>query len=84
MPCLVVDVPGGGRAIVKLAAPRRKFCPFCKAGVKRYVTKLCDYPLPFDPKQTCDAGMCDRHAFSVAPNVDYCPNHKPAEASHGK
>jgi hypothetical protein len=79
IPCLVVDMPGGGRAIVKLAPERRKLCPFCKHYRKRYVTRLCDFPLPFDPKQTCDAGMCDRCAYPVAPDVDYCPNHKPAK-----
>lgn len=79
IPCLVVDMPGGGRAIVKLAPQRRKLCQFCRQGK---VTKLCDFKLTAGDVghvQTCDAGMCDRCAYPVALNVDYCPNHKPAK-----
>jgi hypothetical protein len=61
-------MPGGGRAIVKLA-PAAK-CEFCRM---RPHTKLCDFPA--GPGKTCDAKMCDRCATHVGRDLDNCPRH---------
>lgn len=76
-PCRVIGLPGGGHAIVKLAPGRRKLCKFC---MLRSVTKLCDFKISSGDvghTRTCDAGMCDRCAYPMAREVDYCPDHKP-------
>ena len=36
-------------------------------------TLLCDFPV--SDGKTCDAPICDLHAFNVAPEIDYCPGH---------
>ena len=74
MPCEVIDIPGGGRAIIRRS--RRPNCQFCK---QREYTKLCDYRLSVGSvghSRTCDAKMCDRCATNVGRDLDYCPNHK--------
>jgi hypothetical protein len=73
MPCLVVDMPGGGKAIVKLAPERKRRCKFCGVG---WVSRLCDFKT--GEAATCDAGMCARCAYPVARDVDYCPTHRKA------
>ena len=34
---------------------------------------LCDYPV--GDGKTCDAALCQSHAFEVAPNIHYCHGH---------
>jgi hypothetical protein len=34
---------------------------------------LCDYPVGND--KTCDAQLCEEHAYEVAPGVHYCKGH---------
>lgn len=72
MPCDVIDLPGGGRAIIRRS--RRPSCQFCT----REHTKLCDAKIAVGSvghTRTCDAKMCDLHARRVGPDLDYCPNH---------
>lgn len=79
MPCLVVDVPGGGRAIVRVQRQKPKTCKFCG---QRPVSKLCDFKIAsgdIGHKRTCDAGICSSCAYPVAHEVDYCPDHKPVK-----
>lgn len=51
-------------------ARRRRRCRWCSAPS----TKLCDFKAP-GAKRTCDASMCDRHAKSIGPDLDRCPDH---------
>lgn len=74
MPCEVIDIPGGGRAIIKRS--RRPACQFCK---QREHTKLCDFKIKVGDvghSRTCDAKMCDRCATNVGRDLDYCPTHQ--------
>jgi hypothetical protein len=83
MPCHVVDLPGGHHAIVKTAYSKPKTCKFCG---QRPVSKLCDYKISVGDvghTRTCDAGMCAQCAYPVAPDVDYCPDHRPKGNRHG-
>lgn len=42
-------------------------------------TKLCDFPVKRNGKwASCDHRICDSHATTIRPNVDYCPDHKGA------
>lgn len=68
-PCLVIALPGGGRAIVRTAR-RRCSAPGCAAEG----TLLCDWPLRFG--KTCDAPVCRAHARHVGPDRDLCPAHR--------
>jgi hypothetical protein len=79
MPCSIVNLPGGGVAIVKHAAGRTKKCRFCE----KSSTKLCDFVTGKTlggANITCDAPICDRHATPIktspdADQLDYCPRH---------
>ncbi len=47
-------------------------CHFCHLTS----TKLCDHPVVGSKSgKTCDLPICDRHATSVGPDRDFCPNH---------
>jgi hypothetical protein len=79
MPCVI-----HGNAIVCGRGARPPKCRFCD----RQSTKLCDFVTSHQQqvthKKTCDAPMCDVHAKSVGPNLDYCPDHakeKPCQSS---
>lgn len=80
MPCQTIQLPGGGYAIVRTSGRRSRptVCQFCKV---RFITKLCDKKVGASlfHTRTCDAGMCDECATNVAPEVDYCPDHKAQE-----
>jgi len=46
-------------------------------------TKLCDGPPVPNIKSkdgTCSTPLCDKHAFHLAPDKDYCPKHIPNRA----
>lgn len=68
MPCHWIKLPGGGVAIVKMAAPRRKRCA-CGA----WSTRLCDHDM--GNGKTCDKPMCERCAKRIGPNLDLCKEH---------
>lgn len=71
MPCYHIQLPGGGTALVRMQAPRRKLCPFCR---KRQATQLCDFPV--GKGKTCDRPICKECAVVVDPDRDHCPTHK--------
>ncbi len=61
-----VRIPNG---ILCGSFPRRKPCAWCsKPG-----TRLCDQQ--FIEGGTCDAPMCDAHAYRPAVELDFCPHH---------
>lgn len=73
MPCIVVPIPGGGHAIVKVAKSRKK-CFVCgRPGADR----LCDYPVSHSPSDLAFTGTCDRllcqTCRTVIKGADYCP-----------
>lgn len=79
-PCSRIDLGGGIHAIVCGPKQRERKCYVCGAPAPY----LCDFRLS-SPHQvthvkTCDKPVCERHRMSVAPNVDYCPDHAEREA----
>ena len=78
MPCMVVDIPGHGRAHVCVRGGRSKRCSFCSTG---YVEKLCDFDV--GKGRTCDAGMCAKCATNVGEDRDFCPKHKGQTPAQG-
>lgn len=80
MPCSLIKLPGGGVAIVKHAAPRRKRCGTCRASAPF----LCDWKMNAStaPEQTCDASLCAKHALEVEPDKHLCPLHQSAWRAH--
>lgn len=91
MVCRTVAIPGGGYAIVKMAAARRRRCQFVgdygRLHCKKTGTLQCDWPKPGGG--TCDAYMCAEHSRQDGPK-DYCLLHvdaptglpRPAEEQH--
>ena len=68
MTCHSVKLPSGAHAIV-CTLPSVERCTVCghPAG------KLCDYLV--GKNTTCDAALCNRHAVSRWPGIDWCPTH---------
>lgn len=65
----------GTRMILCHSGPRPKKSERCVVcGNPR--TKLCDYPV--GKNKTCDAPLCDEHAYRPyqQEDIDYCPKHK--------
>lgn len=80
MPCKVIDLPGGGRAILKLQAPRKRFCVTCG----KPAPVLCDYPVKRAGKETtCDRACCRAHCVSIGPDRDYCLAHAEGSGING-
>lgn len=75
MPCDLVTIPDGGRAIV-CSSGRAKSCD-CGARA-RY---LCDWKTPDRRSGTCDAPICAAHAASPAPEKHLCPDHAASYAA---
>lgn len=75
MPCEWRNLPGGGMVHIRYAKGAVKKCRWCQS----LSTKLCDFvvsdPAVITHRKTCDAPMCNDHAKSVGPNLDYCPDH---------
>ncbi len=69
MPCNVVSLPGGGRAIV-CSSGRRKLC-----GCGKTSTRLCDWKVPSRRSGTCDAPLCEACSHVPATEKDLCPIH---------
>lgn len=72
MPCDLLPLPGGGRAIV--CTTGRRTLPRCACG--RVAPLLCDWKL--EDGQTCDAALCARCSTTPAPDKDLCPRHADA------
>jgi len=74
MPC-EIEERKGSVVFTRYAKPPLKKCRWCQ----HLCTKLCDFvispPEQVTHRRTCDAPMCDAHAKSVGPNLDYCPDH---------
>ena len=76
MTCSIVQIPGGGVAIVKHANPRYPRCGFCQK--TRAATQLCDAEIAKTlggTAITCDAPVCTVCALRVG-ELDYCPKHR--------
>lgn len=72
MPCNTIKDDEGRVTAIICSRNRRQWCHVCRAAC----TKLCDFPLTGKKAgQTCDRPMCDRHAVSQGPEVDYCETH---------
>jgi hypothetical protein len=71
--CLHMKMPDGTVGIICGARQKRQFC-----ACGRVSTKLCDWKVPGKKSGTCDAPLCDQHAFAVAPDRDLCPEHQRA------
>ena len=72
MPCIKVDLPGGGFALARVSSDRVKSCKYCG----RISSKLCDFKLTGSKAgKTCDAPMCEKCAHYVEPDKDYCKPH---------
>lgn len=69
MTCDLIDLPGGGRAIVCSSRKRQR----CECG--KSATLLCDWKVPDHRSGTCDRPICRACATSVAPEKDLCPQH---------
>lgn len=73
--CDYVDLPGGGKAIVRFSGKRPPKCGWCA----RTSSKLCDAivspPEQVTHKRTCDAPICDQCTTSAGRNRDLCPMH---------
>ena len=63
----------GTTAIIYGARQKRQFC-----ACGRVSSKLCDWKVPEKKSGTCDRPICDKHALSVAPDRDLCPEHQKA------
>lgn len=71
--CNTVKLPGGGTAIVCGPRAPTKRCAHC--GARSW--KLCDGPAAAGPPgATCDRPLCDTCAQHVAPNLDFCRDHR--------
>jgi hypothetical protein len=78
MPCSFVKLPGGGTAIVKHSAPRRKRCRWCQ----QTAANLCDFEVGKTlggAPITCDAPMCFEHSTDSSGNRHRCPTHALAD-----
>jgi hypothetical protein len=67
-----IDHPSLGHVHIKCSRVSTRRCQFCNTG---YAEKLCDFPMNAKGK-TCSAGMCNKCATAVGPELDYCPRHK--------
>lgn len=71
MVCEPFILPNGARGCV--CGPRR--ASSCShPGCLQPHTKLCDWPI--GGGKTCSKRLCDGHAVSAGPDLDYCPDHE--------
>lgn len=73
MTCQWVNLPGGGRAIVKYSEPARKRCSACGCLTAAKEQRECDWKL--GNGKTCDRLICTGCATVPAPDKDLCPEH---------
>ena len=70
--CVLVKLPGGGSALVRMSSRRPQRCWFCE---KRSAL-LCDFPVARDGRAaTCDKPLCEKCAVKNG-KLDFCPNHE--------
>ena len=69
MPCEVLPMPGGGKAIVCSSGRTKR----CACGGR--APFLCDWKVPDRRSGTCDAPICAKCATSPAPEKHLCPQH---------
>lgn len=74
MPCQTVILPGGGRAILCFDRGRASKCSV--EGCDQPADYACDFPDPSRRSGTCDANLCEAHAVSKGPDLDWCPHHE--------
>jgi hypothetical protein len=74
MACETIKLGDGTTAIMCMRGGRaRASCRWCS----KPSTKLCDYPLrAAKAGKTCDALICDQHAYEVGPDRHFCPPHR--------
>lgn len=76
--CEVVDMPGGGTAIVRMGGKAPALCDVCK---RLRHTKLCDaitlsgIGTQFRSAGTCNRKLCATCALTVG-KQDFCPDHR--------
>lgn len=78
MACEIKPLAGGGFAIIYSRGRKpRALCQ--EPGCINVHSKLCDWPTkesnPDGTITTCDRRICDDHAASGGPDIDYCPAH---------
>src|SRR6059058_2596584 len=71
VPCYVVMLPNGIRALVRMARPRRGRCAAC--GRRGTAERACDWKVTKD--RTCDRALCLQCTSSPAAGNDLCPEH---------
>jgi hypothetical protein len=71
MPWKTIETESGPLTFHACTRGGTRYCTFCR---NLPVAKLCDYAT--GKNKTCDAGMCEKCATSVGPDLDYCPRHK--------
>jgi hypothetical protein len=83
MACEHFTLPNGARGIA--CGPRlpRRASSCSHPGCLEPHTKLCDWPVAGG--KTCDKRLCDGHAVSGGPDLDYCPGHEAGyDQDHGE
>lgn len=69
MPCYIERLKDGGIGFLC-----GSLGPHCEAdGCAASTSFLCDYPI--GDLKTCDLALCGSHAYEVAADTHYCPNH---------
>lgn len=74
MPCTPFRLPDGTRGIICTRSRRRATPPCAIAGCTSTTGFQCDYPV--SARKTCDRHLCAIHAFELAREVHYCPEHR--------
>lgn len=64
-----IGLVGGERGIMFLDGPDMVGCDTCH----RCADWLCDFPL--GQGETCDANLCDDHAYPAGHGLHFCPAH---------
>jgi len=63
-------------SVARAAAPKKKFCKFCRAvNRQQLAAHVCNYLNGLG--KVCGAGICDRHTFHMGPDQVRCPHHDP-------
>jgi len=78
MPCDIRSGPGDIFTVSCSRDPRPQRCRWCA----KQSSGFCDFRETKDnstagnPSATCDAPFCLRHGQRIAPNMDYCQEHR--------
>ncbi len=79
MPCHIVDLPGGGHAVVTVRG-NRQLCQACRENTS---TLLCDFPDSSHKTGTCSRRLCRLCAVRRGA-LDFCPHHPSVGATAGR